>query len=111
MNTLDPTTSLMMAFDCANRAFTMEARPGWDRASADLIAEIERQASPADAARFATPVGFRMAVLVQLRAWVDAMPDIRRGLTTFCDDGLKILARWERGELAEKEAPHGVAVR
>jgi hypothetical protein len=130
---------LVSAFDNAQRAFALEARPGWVRASADLrealgeareIGDIDLEAAPgwarsSEALRAALndargvgdvdtlpcPLSWWVACQASVRTWLEApSADVRRGLSEAVNANIRALSKYASGEIALAPAPHGRGV-
>lgn len=101
---------LVMAFDAARRAFELDVAPGWGQAAADLDEALARARDVLPQDLPCPPAWWRSA-LEQVRCWLMAGENVRRGLTPAVKATIDALSRFSAGTVAQAEAPHGVGVK
>lgn len=102
---------LIMAFDSALNAFNNEAVPGWPAASEELGAALKSARDDiGDMSTLPCPQSWWTACLASVRTWLEAEPDVRRGLSMATRESIRALHRYARHAIAEPIAAHGRAV-
>jgi hypothetical protein len=110
--TYDVVLHLVSAFDNARRAFDLEAKPGWAKASTDLRAALDEARAIGDADTLPCPYSWWAATFGAVKTWLEAPgADVRRGLTPAADAMIRALSRYAQHDIAEPVAPHGVGVK
>lgn len=84
--------NLVVAFDAAAGAFNFEKLPGWDVASKDLDAALDAARDLGDVGGLPCPLGWWVSAQAQVRVWLGASPDVRRGLTKAVDGTIRTLS-------------------
>lgn len=96
-------TRLRMDFDRAVAAFNYQAQPGWEAAAEELRDALREASVIGDADELPCPLAWYGSVLSQVRCWLDASADVRRGLTGYVLSSLKALAAYQSHTIAEPE--------
>ena len=104
-------TGLVIAFDTARRAWELQTPPGWDAAADELRRALADARSLGDVVDLPVSLSWWASAQQQAKCWLEASPDVRRGLTPAVTGTMTALQRWAANNIAEGEAPHGVGVR
>lgn len=102
---------LIMAFDSALSAFNNDAVPGWPAASEELREALTAATAIGDVSTLPCPLSWWTACQASVRAWLEAEPDVRRGLSKAVHENIRALHRYARHAIAEPIGPHGAGVR
>lgn len=109
--TYDVVMHLITAFDRAMSAFNNDAKPGWAKASTDLRTALDEAREVGDVVQLPCPLTWWSACQTSVRAWLEAEPDVRRGLTVAVNANIRALSRYEQRTIAEPIAAHGPGVK
>lgn len=96
---------LTMDFDTAVGAFELQRQPGWEKASADLRESLNKAREIGDVSAMPTPSAWPwfVSAQAQVRCWLEAPPDVRRGVTPAVNLTLRTLGRFASNTIAEAD--------
>lgn len=99
-------TGLVIAFDAASGAFSLEKPPGWDAAAVELRAALTAARDLGDVSGLPCPLGWWTSAQAQVRTWLEADPDVRRGLTFAVNATIRALSDFCTNKIAQPEPAH-----
>lgn len=103
---------LIIAFDSALSAFNNDAVPGWPAASEELGEALKgARDGVGDVNTLPCPLSWWTVCLASVRTWLEAEPDVRRGLSVAVNANIRALSRYAQHAIAEPIGAHGPGVR